>query len=320
MLKPILTPRDIAERYNRFMPDEVRQFLKDRGVAATVIDRELLGFDGKRIVIPVFGETTREVLGFRYAAIPKDPWDEPNITSDRDSEPLLYGRETLARKPHRVVICEGAFDRLVLESRGFPAVAPTGGAGVFLPEWAKFFEGIDDVSICFRRGAARERAARDVQKIIPGVRIAKLPADVGEGGSISDFFERHLRSMRDFEIVLAGGVSSVQSGSDAPQVKLLRPANKAHERWAEKLRKSVRLHDVVFEFANLQASGGRLVGHCPFHDDGSRSFSVYPETDTYCCSVCGAAGDVVAFLMNKESLTFGQALEALERYRYTHEL
>src|SRR6266700_1363395 len=134
MLKPILTPRDIAERYNRFMPDEIRQFLKDRGVAATVIDRQLLGWDGKRIVIPVFGETTRDVVGYRYASIPKDPWDEPNITSDADLEPLLYGRETLARKPHRVVICESEFDRLVLESRGFPAVASTGD---FLAEWAK---------------------------------------------------------------------------------------------------------------------------------------------------------------------------------------
>jgi DNA primase len=319
MLKPILTPRDIAERYNRFMPDEVRQFLKDRGIAATVIDRELLGFDGKRIVIPLFGETTRDVIGFRYAAIPKDPWDEPIITSDGDSEPLLYGRETLVRKPHRVVICEGELDRLVLESRGFPAVASTGGAGVFLPEWATLFEGIDDVSICFRRGAASERAARAVQKIVSSARIARLPADLGEGGSISDFFVRHLRSMRDFEIVLAGGVSAVQSASAAPQIAPLRPSNKAHERWAERLRKGVRLHDVVFEFVNLQASGGRLVGHCPFHDDGSRSFSVYPETDTYSCIVCGASGDVVAFLMNKESMTFGQALGALERYRYTHE-
>src|ERR1051326_7603373 len=230
MLKPILTPRDIAERYNRFMPDEVRQFLKDRGIAATVIDRELLGFEGKRIVIPVFGETTRDVLGFRYATMPKDPWDEPNVTSDGDAGPLLYGRETLARKPHRVVICEGEFDRLVLESRGFPAVASTGGGDVFLPEWAKLFEEIDDVSICLRRGAATERAARDVQKVIPGARIAKLPADLGEGGSISDFFVRHLRSMRDFEIVLAGGVSAVQDGRAAPEIAPLRPANKAHER------------------------------------------------------------------------------------------
>jgi len=29
---------------------------------------------------------------------------------------------------------------------------------------------------------------------------------------------------------------------------------------------------------------------------------------------------VVTFLMDKESMTFGQALEALERFEFTHEL
>ena len=61
-------------------------------------------------------------------------------------------------------------------------------------------------------------------------------------------------------------------------------------------------------------------GHCPFHDDGSRSFAVYPVTDTYRCTACGAAGDVVMFLMNKESFTYTQALDFLERFAFTHEL
>jgi DNA primase len=319
MLKPILTPRDIAERYNRFMPDEVRQFLKGRGIPATMIERQLLGWNGKRITIPVFGENTREVLGFRYATLPKDPGDNPDFVSDGHSDPQLYGRETLARKPHRVVVCEGEFDRLLLESRGFPAVTSTGGADHFLPEWAALFEGIEDVFICFGRSVASDAAAKRVQQVIPRARIARLPADVGENGSVCDYFLRLLQSERDFEILLAGGAAKAASGQP-PQVKLFRPANGAHERWAERLRKSVRLHNVVYEFTNLQASGGRLVGHCPFHDDSSRSFSVYPETDTYSCAVCGAEGDVVMFLMNKESMTFSQALNALERYHYSHEL
>jgi DNA primase len=320
MLQPILTPRDIAERYNRFMPDEIRQFLKSRGIAATVIERQLLGWDGKRITIPVFADNLREVLGFRYAALSRDPWDTPEISADGDSTPFLYGRETLARKPHRVLICEGEFDRLLLESRGFPAVTSTGGAEVFLPEWAQLFDGIEDVFICFRRSATSDVAAKHVQKIVPRARVARLPADAGENGSIADYFLRLLRTERDFEILLAGRAAAIGSTRQPPQVNSFRPASKAHERWAERLRKNVRMHDVVFEYTNLQASGGRLVGHCPFHDDSSRSFSVYPETDTYSCSVCAAEGDVVMFLMNKESMTFGQALQALERYRYTHEL
>jgi hypothetical protein len=320
MFTPILTPRDIAERYHRFMPDDVRLFLKGRGIAATLIDRQLLGWDGKRVTIPVFGDTTREVLGFRYAILPKAPWGHPEVVSDGEADPLLYGRETLARKPHRVVICEGEFDRLFLESRGYPAVTSTGGADTFLPEWAPFFDGVEDIFICFARNVAGDAAARKVWQVLPRARAAKLPSAVGESGTISDYFLRLLCTNRDFEVLLASGVGAVEGTDQARQVKLFRPANKAQERRANRLRSRVRLHDVVCEFTSLQASGGRLVGHCPFHDDSARSFSVQPEDDTYSCSVCGAEGDVVMFLMNNESMTFGQALEALERFQITHEL
>jgi DNA primase len=261
------------------------------------------------------------VLGFRYATpLPKEPSETPEVVSEESAEPELYGRETLARKPHRVVICEGEFDRLLLESRGFPAVTSTAGADPFLPEWAEFFDDIEDVFICFRRSSSSDAAAKKVQQLLPKARIAKLPARVGEGGSIYDYFLQLLRTNRDFEILLASGLGAIETSVQPPQVKPFRPANKAQERRAERIRARVRLHDVVYEFTNLQAGGGRLVGHCPFHNDSSRAFSVYPETDTYSCSVCGAQGDVVLFLMNKESMTFGQALEALERFEITHDL
>src|SRR5439155_96626 len=119
-----LTPRDIAERYHRFLPDEVRSYLKGRGIPATVIGRQLLGWDGTRITIPIFDREGGEVLGFRYAKPPVFLFGNPEMEQD-ELAPELYGWETLARQPHRVVICEGEFDRLVLEARGFPAVTST---------------------------------------------------------------------------------------------------------------------------------------------------------------------------------------------------
>jgi DNA primase len=47
---------------------------------------------------------------------------------------------------------------------------------------------------------------------------------------------------------------------------------------------------------------------------------VYPATNTYACSRCGAKGDVVQFLMDKESMTFSEALDALEGFEFTHEI
>jgi hypothetical protein len=318
MLKPILTPRDIAERWHRFMPDDVRQALKGRGIASTVIDRQLLGWNGKQAVIPVFGESRRDVLGFRYANLPHDASEKPEVRSDDGVRAELYGRETLARTPHRLVICEGEFDRLLLESRGFAAVAVP--PCTFVPEWVNLFKGIENVFICFDCAVESDIAALKVQAILPNASIAHLPAAVGGGGTISDFFLQQLHTNHDFEIVLAGAVSPDGEPSSSPQLKAFRPRNKSQQRRAGELKKRVRLHDVAFEYMNLQAAGGRLVGHCPFHDDSSRSFSVYPETDTYRCSVCCAEGDVVRFLMDKESMTFGQALEALEGFSITHEL
>lgn len=321
MLKPILTLRDVAERYHRFLPDEIRQYLKDRGIPATLIDRQLLGWNGERITIPVFGRSSGEVLGLRYAKSRDDVSRSPEMTSDEGARPELYGWETLARVPHRVVICEGEFERLVLEARGFPAVTSTAGADVFLDEWAQFFAPIRHVFICFNRTSASDVAAAKVQLALPQARIAKLPADVGDGGTIADFFVGLGRTELDFEILLAGGREAVGvPAARPPAVREFRPVHPSLQRRAERVRERVPLHEVASKCTRLQAAGSRLVGHCPLHDDGSASFTVYPETDTYSCSGCGAEGDVVMFLMNKESMTFGQALEALERFEITNQL
>jgi DNA primase len=317
MLKPILTPRDIAERYHRFLPEEVRSYLKGRGIPATLIDRQLLGWDGKRITIPILGRTGGEVLGFRYARPDALLAAAPEMESDADATPELYGWETLARQPHRVVICEGELERLALEARGFPAVTSTVGVDTFLDAWAPYFEGIKHVFICFNRGAASNAAAKRVQATLPQARIAELPPSLGEGASVADFFVTLGRTQLDFEIILAAAAAEAEA---APDVREIRPVHRSLRRRAEHARRTVPLNDVVSRFTHLQAGSGHLVGHCPFHDDNSLSFSVYPERGIYRCSTCGAEGDVVKFLMDKESMTLGQALQALEGFEFTHDL
>jgi hypothetical protein len=317
MFKSLLTPRDLAERYHRSMPDRVRNYLKGRGIAAPFIDDHLLGFDGatKRITIPIFGDSKQDVLGFRYMPVPEHG---AAVVSEGLPGPEIYGRETVARKPYRVVICEDEFDRLVLESHNFPAVSIIGSPAIFLPSWAALFEGIPDIFVCFHRTFASDAAAKTVQAILARARVARLPSDVGEGGTIRDYFEL-LHGKRDFEVLLASG-STATPHREPPLPKPLRFATPTLEKRAKQVRKCVRLHDVVFEFMELQASGGRLVGHCPFHDDGSRAFAVYPSTNSYRCSACGVEGDVVKFLMDKESMPADEALDRLESFQVTHEI
>lgn len=320
MFKPLITPRDIAERYHRLLPDDIRSYLKGRGIPATIIDRQCLGWNGERITIPIFGRDG-EVLGFRYAKSPFDISPSPEMTSDQGAPPELYGWETLARVPHRVVICEGELDRLVLEARGFPAVVSTAGADVFLADWAPHFKAVKHVFVCFNRSAVGEAAAKEVQHILPQARIARLPAEVGEGGTITSFFVGLERTQLDFEILLAQAAATEDDPADRPpDIREFRPVHRTLRRRAERLRNAIPLHEIVAQLTVLHAVGKRLVGHCPLHDDDASSFAIYPETNTYRCGVCGAEGDAVRFLMDKESMTYGQALEALEAFEITREL
>lgn len=317
MFKLINWPRVRAERYHRFLPEDIRSYLKSRGIPATYIERHLLGWNGERITIPIFG-LDREVLGFRHVKAPTDISDSPEVFSDSELGVELYGWEVLAKKPQRIVICDGEFNRLVLEANGFPAVCSTECADTFLEEWLPYFEPVKYVYICFSRDRAGEAAAKRVQAILPRARIVKLPACAGD---VTNFFVWQEKTKLDFEILLANASTDEDDPSDAPPtVREFRPLLKSVRRCAESLRKSVRLHEIVEEYAMLQARGKRLVAHCPFHDDREQSFSVYTDTDGYFCSVCGAKGDVVQFLMDKESMTFGQALDALERFEFTHEI
>jgi len=50
---------------------------------------------------------------------------------------------------------------------------------------------------------------------------------------------------------------------------------------------------------------------CPFHADTDPSLAVTPDTGTYHCFGCGATGDVITWLREREGLTFEEACERL---------
>lgn len=59
----------------------------------------------------------------------------------------------------------------------------------------------------------------------------------------------------------------------------------------------------------LQSSNGRLVAHCPFHDnDDGPSFTVYPDGGYYCYG-CHVWGDAVKFLVDFKGITSFEALD-----------
>lgn len=77
------------------------------------------------------------------------------------------------------------------------------------------------------------------------------------------------------------------------------------------LRARVPVEDIIAERVTLRRSGSGLTGLCPFHDEGSPSFSVSPAKGMYHCFGCNESGDVITFIQKMESLTFVEAVERL---------
>ncbi|MBV9496871.1 MAG: replication-relaxation family protein [Acidobacteria bacterium] len=100
----------LALRYNKNLPADLRGYLHDRGIPDSVIDEKLLGWNGHRIVIPVF-DSQSAICQFRYARSPRDLSESPKMLTEFGTGPELYGWERLATSPRRIVICEGEFDR-----------------------------------------------------------------------------------------------------------------------------------------------------------------------------------------------------------------
>ncbi len=69
--------------------------------------------------------------------------------------------------------------------------------------------------------------------------------------------------------------------------------------------------EVISDFVSLRKTGTSYKGLCPFHDDRTPSFSVSPVKGVYKCFSCGAAGNVVKFIMEHEQMTYPEALKWL---------
>ena len=308
---------ELALSYHRQLPDRIRAYLNARGIPDDLIHRHLLGWSGLRITIPI-SNREREIAFFKLARDPEDGPDVPKMYVMPRSSGELYGWETVLAKPERIIICEGEFDRLVLEAQGFPAVTSTGGAASFRAEWAADFFPIPEVYICFDRDEAGRRGADRVAALIPRAKIIDLPAEAGNGGDVTDFFVRLGRSREVFETLL----EAARAAPAAPPKRQAFPVAVTSPELAariSRIKEAIPIEDFIAQYVELRASGRNLVGRCPFHEDRDPSFVVFPETRTFHCFGCRAGGDVISFLRLRMNLSFSEALDSLEQVLPRHD-
>jgi len=69
--------------------------------------------------------------------------------------------------------------------------------------------------------------------------------------------------------------------------------------------------EVISEYVSLKRVGKGYMGVCPFHNDKGPSLSVSPDKQLFHCFGCGAAGNVVGFIMRIRNLEFIDAIKYL---------
>ncbi len=79
----------------------------------------------------------------------------------------------------------------------------------------------------------------------------------------------------------------------------------------QQIRDHNDVESVIGSYIDLKRRGKNLVGLCPFHNEKTPSFTVYPETASYYCFGCGAGGEVINFVRNIENLDFMEAVKLL---------
>ena len=70
--------------------------------------------------------------------------------------------------------------------------------------------------------------------------------------------------------------------------------------------------EVVSRHVTLQRSGRSYKANCPFHEEKTPSFFVFPDRQSWrCFGGCASGGDVFSFVMRAENLEFGEVLRRL---------
>ncbi len=83
------------------------------------------------------------------------------------------------------------------------------------------------------------------------------------------------------------------------------------EEFLQELKDKNDITDVVSLYVSLKRAGRLYSGRCPFHNEKTPSFYVYPDTQSFYCFGCGCGGEVITFIKKIENLDYIDAVKLL---------
>lgn len=83
------------------------------------------------------------------------------------------------------------------------------------------------------------------------------------------------------------------------------------EEFLTELHARCDIEQLISSYVQLHRRGKNLVGLCPFHNEKTPSFTVYPENQSFYCFGCGAGGEAINFIRRIENLDYIEAVRFL---------
>jgi DNA primase len=176
--------------------------IEKRGLTAELLNKFLIGYNGRAITIPFFNETGNELLCIKYF--------DYNFSSG-EKHVTAYGKANLFGLNHlesgnqkSVIICEGEIDAMVMHGLGYTAVSGSAGAGAWRNNWNKYMVN-KDIIICYDSDkAGRKGACKVVNALLPyakSVRRIDLYPETEDKDhkDISDYFITDKKSKEEFD-------------------------------------------------------------------------------------------------------------------------
>lgn len=259
------------------LPVEIRVWLNNRGISHEIIEKNRIGFDGKYISIPVM-DKDGAILFYKYRRSPALGQEYPKYKYEKNAHVALYGIRNLSSD--KIIICEGEFDQMILESKGFHAVTSTGGAGTFKEEWIPLFAG-KEVFVCLDNDEAGRRGIERICRMMPRTKNIPLPAEVGEKGDITDYFVKLNKTAEDFSKLMAYAFVPVFETKKEPAPKKKKVVS------GDKLTRAK-----AFPIGNLIKVNSQGFARCLFHQEKTGSLKIYKD-NKFKCFGCGKFGDVI---------------------------
>lgn len=206
--KPPATEEQVQEWAAAFERDEngVRSALVERrGISPATLFAHQIGYSEslRAYTIPIWSADGHllNVRMYRPDAVKTKIWNWEGM------DPSAIFPEKVLKENDRIVICEGEFDALIANDRGFPAVSGTTGAVQWMSKWNRKFKG-KDVTIVYDRDETGDIASAKVAHALSGIArsvlVAELPLKWSNkhGLDVTDFFHVEGRSPEEFDSVL----------------------------------------------------------------------------------------------------------------------